>query len=134
MLRLGQGIAIGDRFIPTDRTMRLAVNHYGPTGTFETHSLVDLLRGEVPKDRLAGRIVLIGASAQAIGDTFSTPFSDTLPGAEHYATVIDNILTGRMLVGDGRTAPLDVLAVLACGLAAGLLGRLAPPEIGRAHV
>ncbi|HET8726773.1 MAG TPA: adenylate/guanylate cyclase domain-containing protein, partial [Alphaproteobacteria bacterium] len=133
-LHLGRGIALGSRFVETDRRMRLAVNHYGPAGTVETYSLVDLIRGAIPKGAFAGRIVLIAASARGVGDAFSTPFTQALPGAEHYATVIDNILTGRALSGHDRPTAVDAMAILLGGLAAALLGRVLPTVAGTVMV
>ena len=31
-----RGIAVGDRFVPTDANGRQLINHYGPAGTFPT--------------------------------------------------------------------------------------------------
>ena len=39
-----RGIAIGDRFLPTDQAGRQLINYYGPDGTIPTYSLLDLLR------------------------------------------------------------------------------------------
>ncbi len=93
----GQAIRFGDTRIPTDAQMRLPVNHYGPPGTFETHSFRDVLNGAFPPDTFAGKVVLIGYNAIGVGDTFLTPYSRSFPGVEHFATVTDNILTGRFL-------------------------------------
>jgi adenylate cyclase len=132
-LHVGSGIALGSGFIATDATMRLAVNHYGPPGTIETHSMADLLGGKLAPDTFRDRIVLIGASARGVGDSFSTPFSRTLPGAEHLATVIDNQLTGRSPTDRAALVPADTLAILIGGLAATMLGTfLAPIAAGLA--
>lgn len=130
VLHLGEGVDLGGRRIPTDGRMRLTVNHYGPAGTISTHSLIDLLEGRVPPAALAGRVVIVGASAHGAADLFVTPFTQRLPGAEHYATVVDNIVTGRLLVDRDRTAWIDGLAILACGIAAAAFGRFLPPALG----
>jgi adenylate cyclase len=127
VLHVGSGIAFGPDFIATDSRMRLAVNHYGPPGTIETHSMADLLSGKLTPETFRDRIVLIGASARGVGDSFATPFSRTLPGAEHLATVIDNLLTARTPTDRAALAPADTLAILAGGLAATLLGTLMTP-------
>lgn len=126
-LHVGSGVALGPDLIQTDGRMRLAVNHYGPPGTVETHSMAELLGGELAQGTFRDRIVLIGASARGVGDSFATPFSRTLPGAEHLATVIDNLLTGRTPTDRTALVPADTAAILAGGIAATLLGTLMAP-------
>ncbi|MGF7209441.1 adenylate cyclase [Skermanella aerolata] len=127
VLHLGSGVALGPDFVATDSRMRLAVNHYGPPGTVETHSMADLLGGGLAQGTFRDRVVLLGASARGVGDSFATPFSRTLPGAEHLATVIDNLLTGRTPTDRPALVPADTAAILAGGIAATLLGTLLTP-------
>jgi adenylate cyclase len=122
-----RGIQLGDRFVPTDAGRRQLINHYGPDGTIPTLSLIDLLRDRMPPTSLAGRIVVVGASAAGAGDRFATPFTSRLPGSEFLATAVDNILESRSLVRNGPTRALDMLAIVAMALAAALLaGRRSP--------
>lgn len=122
-----RGIALGDRFLPTDPTLRHIVNYYGPAGAFPTYSLADLLDRRLDSRLLAERIVVIGANAAGAGERFATPFAGSLPGAEFLATAIDNILHGRALVRNATTHALDALAILAFALVAALLaGRRTP--------
>lgn len=131
-VRVGEAIAIGDLSVAVDHEMRLAVNHYGPRGTFPTVSLADVLAGAVPADAVAGRIVLIGATGTGAGDNFVTPFSRTLPGAEHFATVIDNILHGRALARGTPVVAADLLAILLGAVAAALAASLRRPVLALA--
>lgn len=127
LVRLGAGLEIGDRWLPTGRDMRLTANYYGGGGTFETYSLADVLDGTVDPTVFSGRIVLIGANALGIGDTFATPFSETLPGAEFLATVIDNALHGRTIDRRDWTLAVDLMAIVVLGLATIALWRFLPP-------
>jgi adenylate cyclase len=130
----GDGIQLGGWFVPTDRRMRVPVNHYGPAGTFETHSFLDLVEGHVAPARLAGRIVLFGGAGAGIADSFSTPFTATMPGTEHYATVIDNLLHGRSLVRNSITAGFDRAAIVIGGLTAAVLAAVTVPFLAGAGV
>ena len=121
VLHAGEGISIGDRFVPTDAEMRLPVNYYGPGGTFDHYALTDVLERRVPAGTFTDRIVLVGATALGVGDAFSTPFSGRLPGVEHFATVIDNMLHGRILRRADWTFGIDLLVLFACALASLLL-------------
>ncbi len=123
----GRGLAIGDRTVPMDGTGRQLVNYYGPDGTIPTYSLLQLLRGAIDAEALAGRVVVLGASAAGAGDRFATPFTGRLPGSEFLATAIDNILTGRSLIRNAATRAVDAAGILALALAAALLaGRRSP--------
>ncbi|MFO1067414.1 MAG: adenylate/guanylate cyclase domain-containing protein [Geminicoccaceae bacterium] len=121
---LGEGLRIGDHEVPTDDGTRHWVNHYGPEGTIRRVSLIDLLDGKVDPAGLRDRIVLLGATVTAAGDRFATPFDGSLPGVEHHATAIDNILHGRSLIRNRATGLADVLAIVGLAvLAAALAGR-----------
>jgi adenylate cyclase len=67
----------------------------------------------VPLAALAGRYVVVAASAQALRDIRVTPVSSAMEGAEIQATALDNLEQGRFVV---RTSPwLDAaLALLLC--------------------
>ena len=60
------------------------------------------------------------ASAAATGEHFATPFTTRLPGSEHVAAAIDNLLHGRALRRDGGVRLADGLAILALALLATL--------------
>ena len=129
-LHPGEGISIGDLFVATDSNLRLPVNYYGPQGQFRHYVLTDVLEGRLPPGTFTGRIVMVGATALGVGDAFSTPFSERLPGVEHFATVVDNMLHGRLLQRGGWTFVLDILVILACGLASLILLPVRAPLVG----
>src|SRR5258706_247633 len=92
-LVLGEGVRLGTALIPSDRSMRLVVNYRGPPDTIPTYSFVDLIEGRITADKLAGRIVLIGASFIGASDSYPSPFGNTpMPGTERLGNVIDTIL------------------------------------------
>jgi hypothetical protein len=73
-VRFGVGIQLGAVFVPTDEAMRLLINYYGPAGTFPTYSFVDVMHNRLPETAFRDTIVLIGAAATGLGDTFVRPF------------------------------------------------------------
>ncbi len=115
VVTMGETIKLGDRTVPVDPAMGLAVNYYGPEGTFDTYRFADVLDGTLPPGALAGRVVLIGASVLGLGDTFSTPFSRTLPGAEYLATVVENVLRGEALSRPAWSASVELAAIIVLG-------------------
>lgn len=69
----------------------------GPPGHFRHVSLVDLLRGAIPDADLRNRLVLIGATAQGLGDAYPTPRSGesrAMPGVEITANVLAMLRSG----------------------------------------
>lgn len=111
-------LILGPRKIRLDHAFGLALNYLGPTGTFRTYSLLDLLEGRIPHPLLKGRVVLVGATATSLGDIFTTPYALNLPGVEVLATGIANLLHGDSIL---RTAEqrffeailIPILAMLA---------------------
>ncbi|MFO0995457.1 MAG: adenylate/guanylate cyclase domain-containing protein [Alphaproteobacteria bacterium] len=131
-LAIGQGIALGPRFVPTDARTRLPLNHYGPPGTIATHSLADLLAGNLPRDAIEGRAVLVGATALGLGDTFVGPYSAAQPGVEVTATALGNLIDGSSLRRGSSTILWDILATAILAFAAFALAERAPPWIAGA--
>lgn len=125
--RRGPGVVLGDGFLSSDSGLHLVLDYYGPTGTVPTFSLLDLLDDRLASDALAGRAVLIGATALGVGDTFAVPFSGELPGVEALATATANMIEGKIIGHGPRIAQLDIAAILLLGLATFLLAQLPSP-------
>lgn len=109
--------------LPTDV---LLLNPRGSPGTFPYVPAARVLAGEAASD-LAGRIVLVGATAYALGDHLGTAFSgfQEMPGIEIHANALDTILNRRFLTAAGELARTGImLAVLA---AAWILPAVWPP-------
>ncbi|NBN78372.1 EAL domain-containing protein [Microvirga tunisiensis] len=83
-------------------------------------SVADLLAGRVDVSLLAGRKVVIGASAQELRDFFNVPLHGVLPGALLQILATETLLSGRPMTGGYGYVLLAV--VLAAGMAATLCG------------
>ena len=114
----GESVTLGRQAIPTDRHDAFGLNHYGGRGAIPTYSLVDVIKGQVPADRLAGRIVFIGVTALAAGDMFISPFVAELPGVEVLATAAGNIAHGQYLQRAPSTWAIDFIAAAILGILA----------------
>jgi len=82
------------------RDFRQLIPYAGPPGHFTQLSYVDVLRGTAPTDALAGKIVLVGATAQGVGDAYATPTSGegrAMAGVEVAANVLQGLREGRLL-------------------------------------
>ena len=123
--QLGAGDAGGRPLsaLPLDRGGRLLLSFAGRDGRHETYGAAALIQselrlqaGEVPlvePGAFSNAYVLVGFGAPGLMDVRPTPVSRVSPGVEVHATVLDNLLTGRLL----RDAPR--LAVALCLFALG---------------
>jgi adenylate cyclase len=86
--------------IPVNENGELLVNFLGKKGVFPYVSVTDILHDRnqaIPKGSLKDKIVLVGATATALGDIKVTPLDPLFPGVEIQATVIDNVLHNNFL-------------------------------------
>ena len=100
------------------------------SGSYRTVSAAHVLEGQVPKDFLANKIVLVGATAQGMGDRYavSQRQPDFVPGVEIIANVIDAQLANRVIA----TAPrwMIIATALTIPLALFLCFWAMPPRHG----
>jgi len=62
---------------------------------FAVYSVVDLLAGKIPKALLAGRPVIVGATAFGLGDNVPTPYAGAGQGVEIQARLLHALLTNN---------------------------------------
>src|SRR5690606_567314 len=103
----GEGIRLGDRLVPADGAMRQVVS-YRPPGRIPVHAAADVLTGALPRDAIAGKVVMVGADASGLRDSFVTPFDATMPGATRYAQIVENIVTEDFVLRRDSFALVDV--------------------------
>ncbi len=130
-LTLGEGVSLGDTFVPTDSAMRVVINYRGPRGTIPTFSFVDLVAGRLPAAKLAGRVVLIGASLTGLPDANRAPFDNTpMPGTERLANIVDNILHRNLIRESPPPWPEVVIGlVLVLAMLIGVATAILPTRI-----
>ncbi|MFO1221022.1 MAG: CHASE2 domain-containing protein [Burkholderiaceae bacterium] len=99
------------------RDGRFLIRYAGAPGTVDRVSYVDVLRGAVPPERLAGRYVLVGPTAQGLGDTLATPVNmrhQAMPGVEVLAHTLYTLRSGDVM----RVMPMPMLAAVSAALVA----------------
>ena len=101
--------------IPTDANGQLWVHfaHRDPTIYV---SAKDLLAGDIPPERIKGKLVLIGTSAVGLNDIKTTPVSAAMPGVEIHAQVLESALTQAVLSQPSYGIALEFFAALVLGL------------------
>ena len=122
-------LTLGDQEIPVDELGRMLINFRGPPGTFPAWSVADLIARRVPRAAIAGKIVLVGLTAHALGDRDVTPTAGDFPGVEVHANAIDNVLHGDFVrrsrvEGTAEEDAAALALVLAISLAAAYLSPL----------
>ena len=105
-------ILIGNRHVVVDETGRCVINYYSGSGDFPMIPAVDVIKERVPKDKIKGKAVFVGATEIGIYDLRATPVDPVLPGVLIHATVLSNILQGRFIIRDGRVIALEVVLIL----------------------
>ncbi|MBD2576864.1 adenylate/guanylate cyclase domain-containing protein [Oscillatoria sp. FACHB-1406] len=82
------------------RGYQILINYRGPVRTFNTVSLMDVLKDRIPADWGRDRIILIGMVGDSSNDLFYIPYSnnlistpDPVPGVEIHANLASQILS-----------------------------------------
>jgi adenylate cyclase len=92
------------------------VRYWGPERTFERVSSADILEGKADAALLRDRIVLIGNTAQGIGDMRVTPYGRVFPGVEVRANIIESLIDGEVLRRPDWMTWVDVAGMIVIGL------------------
>ncbi|MBP5978699.1 MAG: CHASE2 domain-containing protein [Halomonas sp.] len=90
--------------VSADRAIKLPsqpvrIPFRGPSGHYPTVSYVDVLMGSVPASLLNGRTVIIGITAQGLGDLYNVSLlsKGLMPGVEIHAHLLDAIRDGALI-------------------------------------
>jgi adenylate cyclase len=111
-----QSAAVPGFVIPTDRNGQLWI-HFAPHDKARYVSAADVLDGQVPPERVARRLVLIGTSAVGLLDSKTTPIDPVMPGVEVHAQVLESVLAGSVLSSPNYAIGVELCAALLLGAA-----------------
>ena len=111
------GVAVAGVRIPVDDDGRMLINFRRGTEPFPYYSVSDIIDHKIAPDKLAGKIVLIGATAHGLGDRGVTPINPDMPRVEIHANAIDNMLQGDFLRRPIEAQEITLLATLLIGIA-----------------
>ena len=117
------GLQLGERFIATDEMGRALINFRGGARSFPTYSASDVLAGRIDATLFRDKIVLVGATAQGLGDYRTTPVGAVFPGVEIRANTIQNLIDGDFIQRPDWMFLFDVVLMITLG---GLLVVLLP--------
>ena len=123
-----QELRIGKITVPTTAEGEMWV-HYTPNVPARFEPAWKVLAGAVPPQRVAGKLVLVGSSAQGLMDMRVSPLGEVMPGVTAHAQALEQILAGQTLLRPSWATGLEaLLAVLGC-LAIGLVATAARAAI-----
>jgi adenylate cyclase len=91
------GVSVAGVRIPVDDDGRMLVNFRRGADPFPRYSISDIINHTIAPEKLAGKIVLVGATAHGLGDRSVTPVNADMPRVEIHANAIDNMLQGDFL-------------------------------------
>src|SRR5450830_712718 len=118
-------------FIPVERQLTTLVTYRGRGGihggAFRYVSAVDILKGRIPKNDLAGRVLLVGTTVPGLNDLRATPVSPNYPGVEIHANIIASILDGDFKQQPEFSVGFNLVQIVVIGLLLGLLLPLPTP-------
>ncbi len=112
-------IRVGGMEIPTDADGGIWLR-FRPANTAAYVPAWKILAGEIDPDEMAGRIVLIGASAPGLLDLRATPLDAAVPGVEVHAQAIEQIIArqqgARPLTRPDYAAALELVILIGLGV------------------
>ena len=94
-ITVGSNVQLGRLNIKTNAYSLMNTFFYDEennNSAFTIDSFFDVLQGKIPADKYKDKIVLIGATALGVGDTFVTPINPTMSSVETLAHSVSSIL------------------------------------------
>lgn len=107
------------------REGRFLIRYGGAPGHVRRVSYVDVLQGAVPAETLRGRYLLVGMTAQGLGDTLATPVNASrhaMPGVEVLAHTLATLRRGDAVRALSPVASGALSALAVAGLVSAFVG------------
>ena len=123
-----QSVAVPGLEVPTDRNGQFWV-HFNKHDPTRYVSAKEVLQGNVPPDRLAGKLVLIGTSAIGLLDLKTTPTDAAIPGVEVHAQILESVLSKSSLVNPNYAIGAELALAVLFGLAIIVAAPMLPASI-----
>jgi serine phosphatase RsbU (regulator of sigma subunit)/CHASE2 domain-containing sensor protein len=122
-------VRTGGLTIPVAPDGTLRIPYIGPGRTYEYISAADVLRGNVSKDHLEGRIAFVGSSAPGLADLHPTPYDPLYPGVENHAAIVDAVLTENWITKPLGADAIQYAVILSVGFGSALMFGFARPRV-----
>jgi adenylate cyclase len=126
-------LKVGEREIQTGPNADIRP-YYTTTQLDRFISFARLLRNEVAKEDVEGRIVLIGTTATGLSDVRATPLDAAVAGVEIHAQIIEALIGGAILARPDWAPAAETVLGLGAFVAVALLLPILPPLMSVALV
>ncbi len=110
------GVSVAGEPIPVDDTGRMLVNFRRGANPFPHYSISDIINHRIAPDKLAGKIVLVGATAHGLGDRGVTPVDGDMARVEIHANAIDNLIQGDFIRRPIEAQEIPLVAAILIGI------------------
>lgn len=107
---------LGSWFIPTDEKGHALVPYRGGYRTFPYISIADIVKRTAPVEALAGKLVIVGATAPGLLDLRATPVANVYPGVEVHANLMAGILDKKIPLRPKYEKEFDLVQMALLGL------------------
>jgi adenylate cyclase len=114
------GVSIAGVGIPVDDDGRMLVNFRRGADPFPHFSISDIINHKIAPEKLAGKIILVGATAHGLGDRGVTPIDGDMARVEIHANAIDNVLQGDFIRRSYEATEIAFFGALFMGIAISL--------------
>ncbi|MBY0508875.1 MAG: adenylate/guanylate cyclase domain-containing protein [Rhodospirillaceae bacterium] len=106
--------------------------YFRPYETFRNAyiSISDILNDRVPREKIEGKLALVGTSAIGLQDLRSSPVDQILPGVEVHANILENILFNMQLTRPVEAKIIEILTTAVVGLLMVIIVPLVGARIG----
>jgi adenylate cyclase len=108
-------VRVGEFEIPTEADGQMWIR-FTPETKERYLPAWQVLNGEIGKDDIEGRILLIGTSAAGLLDLRATPLDASVPGVSLHAQAIEQILQGSFLQRPDFATAAELLYILVIGV------------------
>ena len=126
-----QELRIGALAVPTTAQGELWL-HYSDDVSARTLPAWQILQGAGVPQRLAGKLVLVGTSAQGLMDMRASPRGQFMPGVQAHAQALEQLLSGQGLHRPSWALGLEALVVVLGCLSVGLVATVARAAVSAA--
>ncbi|MGM0616355.1 MAG: CHASE2 domain-containing protein [Pseudomonadota bacterium] len=111
-----EALDVGGFEIPVDNQGVALVPWYGERGHFTYISAADVLNKRVDADELAGKTLILGASAPGLMDLRSTPVGSVFPGAEVNMSLLAGMLHQSIKAQPPWVAGFELISLVLLGV------------------
>jgi adenylate cyclase len=106
-----RGVAVPGLEVPTDRNGQFWL-HFSRHDPARFVSARQVLDGTIGREKIAGKLILIGTSAIGLLDIKTTPLDAAVPGVEVHAQVLEAVLTRALLSYPSYAIAVEVAATV----------------------